>query len=121
MEQGKIELNAQKILENVFTPNMKGYDPDEVDDYLDIIIKDYREFERFYVETNAYIKELEAQLRKAKERNSSLEVENARMSNRVSGIKEGDNVTVENVNLLQRISKLETALYQLGGDPTKIK
>lgn len=121
MKEERLALTSEKILETVFTPNVKGYDADEVDDFLDQIIKDYAFFERYQAESTKYITDLETQLRSAKEQMNALEMENARMSNRISGLKESPTVDLNNADLLQRITKLETALYQLGGDPSKIR
>lgn len=40
-----IHLDALSIHEKVFSNKLRGYDPDEVDTFLDEVIKDY---ERFY-------------------------------------------------------------------------
>ncbi|MCM3782823.1 DivIVA domain-containing protein [Neobacillus mesonae] len=40
-----IQLDALSIHEKQFSNKLRGYDPDEVDEFLDVIIKDY---ERFY-------------------------------------------------------------------------
>ncbi|MCM3128850.1 MULTISPECIES: DivIVA domain-containing protein [unclassified Paenibacillus] len=40
-----IQMDALSIHEKQFNYKLRGYDPDEVDEFLDIIIKDY---ERFY-------------------------------------------------------------------------
>ncbi|OAB44994.1 DivIVA domain-containing protein [Paenibacillus antarcticus] len=40
-----IHLDARSIHEKVFSNKLRGYDPDEVDTFLDEVIKDY---ERFY-------------------------------------------------------------------------
>ena len=121
MEEGKINLRSSDILSKMFVPDVKGYDADEVDEYLDVIINDYRSYEKFVEETNEYIKQLETQLREAKEKFSELEVEYAKLSNRVSGIKQGTNVTPENIELLRRIDILEKALYKMGVDPRKLQ
>ncbi|MCR5491129.1 MAG: DivIVA domain-containing protein [Bacilli bacterium] len=120
MDDNQITLTADKILHKSFTPNVKGYDPDEVDDYLDRILRDYVAFDKWANESNKYIAELETQLRKARERAQELEVENAKMKSRLSGIKSTDRVTPENIDYVTRISRLETALYKLGVDPKKI-
>ncbi len=117
---GNIKLNAKKILEKVFVPHGHGYDPEEVDAYLDEIIADYQSFERFYNESSKYIAELETSMRRYRERISELEVANAKMSKRLSGIKEGDSVSSENIEYISRIRRLENALYAKGIDPTKI-
>ena len=121
MDEDKITLTSSDILKKIFTPNVKGYDPDEVDDFLDQIINDYRSYEKFAEETKGYIESLETQLRTAKERYSALEIEYTKANNRLAGIKQGSgNVTPENIELLKRISALEAALYQKGVDPRKV-
>lgn len=47
MLSDKIKLNAAQILEKEFKTGMKGYKQEEVDKFLDVIIKDY---EMFYQE-----------------------------------------------------------------------
>lgn len=41
MEATKVQLSGQTILEKEFKTGMRGYNQDEVDEFLDIIIKDY--------------------------------------------------------------------------------
>lgn len=120
MDNNSISLNAAKILNKTFQPNGNGYDPAEVDEFLDQIISDYKAFERYFVESKKYIVELETQLRKSKEYAQKLEVENAKMASRLSGIKDSDSVSSSNIDLLSRISRLENELYKKGIDPTKI-
>ena len=120
MEDKTISLNAEKILSEVFTPDVKGYDADQVDSFLDRVAQDYLAFEAYYKDSRKYIVDLETQLRKSRENASSLEVENARLSKRFDGIKDSDNVTSDNIDLLQRINRLEKELFRLGVDPRKI-
>ncbi|WP_077618548.1 cell division regulator GpsB [Bacillus sinesaloumensis] len=44
MFSDKIKLNATQILEKEFKTGMKGYKQEEVDKFLDVIIKDYETF-----------------------------------------------------------------------------
>lgn len=44
MNSGKIKLTAKNILEKDFKVAMRGYKQEEVDKFLDIIIKDYEMF-----------------------------------------------------------------------------
>jgi DivIVA domain-containing protein len=104
----------------VFTPDVKGYDADQVDEFLDLVAKDYMAFEAYYNDSRKYIVDLETQLRKSREQASALEVENARLSKRLEGIKDSDSVNSSNIDLLQRIGRLEKELFRLGVDPRKI-
>lgn len=120
MDDNSISLNAKTILMKVFTANVRGYDPDEVDDFLDQVAKDYASFETYYGDSQKYIADLETQLRRYKDEIATSELERARLKNRVEGIKDSDSVTSANIEYLQRIDRLEKALWKLGVDPSKI-
>ncbi|KOP83190.1 cell division regulator GpsB [Cytobacillus solani] len=47
MHSDKIKLTAKDILEKEFKSGMRGYKPEDVDKFLDLVIKDY---EMFYQE-----------------------------------------------------------------------
>ena len=115
-----ISLNSKLILEKAFTPHGNGYDPDEVDSFLDQIIHDYIAFELYYKESKQYTVSLENSLREAREKISNLEVLNASLNAKVGGVKDSDKVSSENIALLNRIRKLETELYKRGVDPNSI-
>ncbi len=121
MEDKTISLNVDQILKKTFTPNVKGYDPDEVDSFLDQIIRDYRAFEAYYVESKGYIISLESQIREAKENVSSLTVEKARLESRLAGVKDPSSVSTDNLMYVNRIASLEKVCYDHGIDPTMIK
>ncbi|HEX7063632.1 MAG TPA: cell division regulator GpsB [Bacillales bacterium] len=61
--EGKIRLTAKDILEKDFKTGMRGYDKDDVDQYLDSIIKDYelfqKEMEHLEQENNKLRREIE--------------------------------------------------------------
>ncbi len=44
MLSDKVKLTAKEILEKDFKSGIKGYNKDEVDQFLDLIIKDYEVF-----------------------------------------------------------------------------
>ena len=122
MDTTNISLNATEILNKVFEPNGKGYDPAEVDAFLDRIMLDYQAFENYYKESRAYIIDLEKQFRTIREKCSEQEIELARLRARVAGIRDNSGAaTPENIDLLNRIDKLERELYRLGGNPSLIK
>ena len=119
--ESKLVLSPKKILEKSFTPNVKGYDPNEVDAFLDLIIEDYKLVQRFQEESRSYINSLEVQTSKLKEEKKSLEIENSNLHRKLDGIKEGDKVNAENMEYIQRIHTLENFLFAKGYDPRKIK
>src|SRR5699024_10540749 len=59
-----IQLSAKEILDKEFKTSIKGYNKDEVDQFLDIIIQDYERFEE-------RIKELEEKILEVKQQNKT--------------------------------------------------
>ena len=121
MNDKSVSLTAKDILDKIFTPNVKGYDPDEVDDFLDQIVRDYQAYDKYIQDAQAYIQSLETQLRRAKEDNHEQSISLAKAENRVKGIKDTDQVNSTNAQLLQYIDRLEKALYARGVDPKKLQ
>ena len=123
-----VKLTPKEILDKKFAKDIKGYDPNEVDDFLDSIISDYRVYASLLDEKNAKISALEKEIRAQSETSSSfngrykelcehvknLEIENASLKNRLDGIKPGDKVNSENLEWIKRCHKLEDFLYQHG-------
>jgi len=48
-------------------------------------------------------------------------VENAKLNSRLAGVKDSAEVNSGNLQLLNRIDKLEKAVWRLGGNPETIK
>ncbi|MCQ2741823.1 MAG: DivIVA domain-containing protein [Bacilli bacterium] len=117
----KLSLTSQKILEKQFTKNVKGYDPDEVDEFLDLVRADYMAYDSKLAEAKNYVRRLEEELKRVQDSKQELEIDNARMKKRLSGIKPGDKLNEENMEYIQRINVLEHYIYLTGVDPTKIK
>ena len=102
MFEDKRILTAKEILDKEFKIDARGYRPQEVDQFLDYIIKDYVYFEN---STKKLIKEIKA-----------LENENEKLRTEVRKLKAsldiaGSNKGVTNVDLLKRISDLEKVVY----------
>lgn len=110
MYNEKLFLTPQEILEKEFKVDAKGYRPQEVDKFLDMVIRDYTEFmsiikklqndNHVLAEDNAKIK---AEYRKLK-----AVIDSANDSANASGGKSSFN---NNLDLLKRISNLEKIVY----------
>ncbi|WP_342432086.1 cell division regulator GpsB [Neobacillus sp. FSL H8-0543] len=46
MQSDKVKLTAKEILEKEFKTGVRGYKQEDVDKYLDLIIKDYEAFQQ---------------------------------------------------------------------------
>jgi len=102
MYDDKKFLTAREILEKDFKVDARGYRPQEVDQFLDMIIKDYIDFESTTKRLVSEIKSLENENSKLK-----AEIRNLRASLDIAGSNKG----VTNVDLLKRISDLEKIVY----------
>lgn len=98
----KIFLSPNDILEKDFKIDARGYRPQEVDKFLDVVIRDYTEFISIIKRYNNELKLKEDEILRLKS-----EVRNLKSSLDIAG--SSKNVT--NVDLLRRISELEKAVY----------
>jgi len=99
MYQDKISLSMQDILEKEFKIDTRGYRPQEVDQFLDVIIKDYNEYNNIIKSLLKENKELSASCHSMKE-----EIRN--LKSNIEAAKYGEK-EITNVDLLRRISQLE--------------
>ena len=106
MYQERILLSSNDILDKEFKVDTRGYRPQEVDKYLDVIIRDYDEFAKI-------IADLEKEKKEIIEDNISLKQEVRRLRTQMDALKES--VVMDsgssNADLLRRISNLEKVIY----------
>ena len=102
MYDDKRFLTAREILEKDFKIDARGYRPQEVDQFLDLVIKDYVDFEATTKRLVTEIKALESDNAKLK-----AEIRNLKASLDIANYNKG----VTNVDLLKRISDLEKVVY----------
>ena len=89
------ELNQREILEKDFSSKLRGYDPQEVDEFLDTIIRDYKAYD-------SHIEDLQS--------------ENERISKSVNNMyKRLEAAMKKNEVLNKQIEKLQRDLKQKGG------
>lgn len=127
-----IKLSAQDVLKKQFRSKVKGYDPDEVDAYLDQIISDYDTFHQIIEDLYGQIGTLQRQLmdekKKAQAANSQANVQEKAQEKpeevktytptkrrkptfAVDNTASGEIST--NMAIIQRISTLERKVYNL--------
>ena len=106
MYQERILLTVQDILDKEFKIDTRGYRPQEVDKFLDVIIRDYEEM-------SAVIKELESDKKALVDDNIHLKQELRNLATKLDVIKNdssessGSNTS----DLLRRLSNLEKIIY----------
>lgn len=94
--ENKIRLTAKEILEKDFKTSFRGYNKDEIDKYLDFIIKDYEYFQK----ENGQLKQENQRLRK--------EIENQQQQQKSQPAPEPNNT---NYDILKRLSNLEKHVF----------
>ena len=104
MYRDRIVLTSRDILEKEFKIDTRGYRPQEVDRFLDMIIKDYEEM-------NAIIRELEREKKQLVEDNISLKQDVRNLKTKIEVLAESEGSSTTNADMLRRISKLEKIIY----------
>ena len=98
----KIKLTPEEILDKSFMIDTRGYRPQEVDAFLDMVISDYQEFA-------SVIKRYDNEYR-------NLVTENSRLKSEIRDLKSKLDLATENkevtsIDIIKRISELEKAVY----------
>lgn len=107
--QNKIVLSKKDILEKEFKIDTRGFRPQEVDAFLDLIMQDYDTY-------NKVIEELDYEMKELLEENLQLKKEIRTLNLKIDTLKEAgiSGTEVHNVDLLKRLSNLEKVIYGNG-------
>lgn len=100
----RITLSPEEIYEKEFKIDARGYRPQEVDNFLDIVIRDYTEFIKVIKSYEKELGAMNSENAKLKQQIRDLEM---RLDTQNSDSEEG----TSNVDLLRRISQLEKFVY----------
>lgn len=105
MYHERILLTSKDILEKQFKIDTRGYRPQEVDKFLDVVIRDYEEYNSIMKEQEAEKKELIEENIRLKQEIRSLRTKIELLSETTSG---GE---INNTDVLRRLSNLEKIIY----------
>lgn len=97
MEKRLVQLTTKEILEKEFKSGLRGYSPDEVDQFLDLIIKDYETFQ-------AEIQKLQQENQKLKQ---EMTTQQQPTEQRRPSVAQGQT----NYDILKRLSNLEKHVF----------
>ena len=100
----RLYLTPQEILEKEFKIDARGYRPQEVDKFLDMVIRDYTEYSNI-------VKKLEKDIEDLTDDNIKLKGEIRRLQEVASTNSDTPSRSINNVDLLKRISQLEKVVY----------
>ena len=105
----KIQLSPKKILNKQFQIDFKGYNAEEVDYFLDLVLNDYESFAAMLNDSYVKIDDLQKANEELKQKINQLEKEKMIQNDQLKTME--DNLST-NVDLLKRISNLEKAVYK---------
>ena len=104
MYNEKFYLSTQDILDKEFKIDARGYRPQEVDKFLDMVIRDYTECMNI-------IKKLERENRNLTSDLNKLKSEYRKLRDNIESASESTSGNASNLDLLRRLSKLEKVVY----------
>jgi len=102
-----IYLTPEDILNKEFKIDARGFRPQEVDKFLDMVIRDYTEY-------NSIIKRLEKELKDSNDDNRKLqqEIRNLKEKILIMNNDEANNTKqITNLDIIKRISQLEKVVF----------
>ena len=104
MYQERFMLTSQDILDKEFKIDTRGYRPQEVYKFLDIVIRDYDEF-------NSCIKEMDENNKTLMEENLRLKQQVRNLTMKLETIENNSNNGTNTADVLRRLSNLEKIIY----------
>ena len=104
MYNDRLYLTPQEILEKEFKVDARGYRPQEVDKFLDMVIRDYTEYSNI-------VRKLVKDIKDLTDDNIKLKQEIRRLQEVASSSSDASSRSINNVDLLKRISQLEKVVY----------
>ena len=104
MNNSEIELSSNDILSKEFKIDTRGYRPQEVDKFLDLIMKDYTEYQNI-------IKKLAVEIKNLESENQSLQAEVRDLKSKLEIAASNSSKGVTNLDIIKRISELEKIVY----------
>lgn len=106
MYNDRIILTPDDILNKEFKIDARGFRPQEVDKFLDIVIRDYTEF-------IAVTKKLEKEVNVLSTENARLKNELRKLRSNIEAAEDASSINgqVNNVDLLRRLSQLEKVVF----------
>ncbi len=101
----RFKLSVDDVLNKQFNVDFKGYCSREVDEFLDLVISDYQEYERIIDDLGNHLQEYEHQITAMKAKLVELEGKQELESEKQEFV--GDNV-----DILKRLTRLENEVFR---------
>jgi DivIVA domain-containing protein len=105
-----LNYTTQQILQQQFKTKMRGYDPEEVDEFLDNIIRDYEEMQRELLDLRDENDHLQAQVDKLSKQ-GGIAAQVAARTQAPAEPAQNRGQAVTNFDILKRLSNLEREVF----------
>ena len=110
----KLNYDSESILNVVFSPKEKGYDPDEVDRIFDNIMKDYDAMAAQINDLASKNAKQQAKIDKLTKDIEQLTLDLASLKNQYEVLKKTSKVTGDNYQLVLKVAAYERVLHRKG-------
>ena len=100
----RLNLTAQQICDKQFNSDFKGYNPTEVDSFLDLILEDYDVFENTIQQLRMEIERLKAD--RTTLQTQLIELQGQQRATNAAGANNNSQL-----DILKRLSRLEEVVY----------
>lgn len=114
-----LKNNAKTISEHIFNVQPQGYDCEEIDIFLDSIINDYLNFEKYILEKNDLIENLKKENAKLIEMINKNEIAINTTENKIKSSQK-DLSNSNNLAIFQKLNQLEKNIFELKDLANKI-
>ena len=100
----RFKLKVEDVLNKQFNIDFKGYSSVEVDEFLDLVINDYQEYDAMIENLGERLQEYEKQIAAMKAKIIELE-------GKQGAVQEESAAANGNVDILKRLTRLENAVF----------
>ncbi len=100
----RFKLSVEDVLEKQFNIDFKGYSSGEVDEFLDLVISDYQQYNKMIDELGSHLQEYERQINALRAKIVELEGKQGAMSTENNG--------AGNIDILKRLTRLENEVFR---------
>lgn len=101
----RFKLKIEDVLEKQFNIDFKGYSSVEVDEFLDLVIADYQQYNQMIDELGNHLQEYERQINALK--NKIVELEGRQKAASVDM-----SAPIDNIDILKRLTRLENEVFR---------
>lgn len=101
----RFKLTVEDVLNKQFNIDFKGYSSVEVDEFLDLVISDYQEYDAMIENLGERMQEYEKQV-------SALKAKIVELEGKQEASNDEELPVAGNVDILKRLTRLENAVFR---------